>query len=522
MALDRFPGAAGSDAHLLVVIPRRPAGGEGIAEPVALLEADCVGGVGEGGRALVGGDDEIGIFAVPDDGFRRGHELALHQIVGEAEQRGDELLVGVAAAFEPVRIVPGRELFRIEAAFGADRDDDRVLHLLRLHEAEHFGAVIRRAVRPAQAAARDRAEAQVDAFDLRARHEDFAERLRFRQVGKFAACNLEADPRAHVAVFAGLVEVGALQGAGEAEQAAQDEIVGEAGDAFHRLFEVRGDLLEGLGTGLERFVRLRIKPRSEEIKDEARDGGIAYKGGFLHFLRLIDAALAAIGRERPDQRGLAPAGAGGEDEAVEAVILGLAAPDGDEGVFQRAGQRVQRYGRAIGGVHREGVDPVDVRRIGDRLDWRADGVAGFEVHEEAEILEYRHAARQGDGTVAREDLDADFRGPVRFTAIGAGDNRAAGAERGHAGDIAQRFLGREGFAVGGVECADEGASPFPVSAGEIRLHEQVAEALVPSAGEAGDAGFKLGGFRLGVTGQETDFEMYARHRASIEVGLEGA
>ena len=254
---------------------------------MALIEADGVGGVGEGGRALVGGDHEIGILPVPDHGLRRGHDLALHEVVGEAQQRGDEFLIGVTAAFEPGGIVPRRELFRVEAAFGTDRHDDGVLDLLGLHEAEDFGAVIRRAVRPAQAAARDRAEAQVDAFDFRAGGEDFAEGFRLRQVSEFAAGDLEADPGQLSSVFAGLVEVGALQGAHEMEQAAQDEIVGEARDGFHRVLELRFDFGAGLGAGVKGFVRLRIKSGGEQVKDQACDGRIARDSGFLDVLRLV-------------------------------------------------------------------------------------------------------------------------------------------------------------------------------------------------------------------------------------------
>ena len=147
MALDRFPGAARGDAHLLVVIPGRAARGERVAQPMALFKADGVGGVGEGGRALVGGNHEIGVFPIPDDRTRRMHDLAFNDVICHAEQRGDELLVGVAAAFEPgVAIRAVGELFGIEAAFRADRYDDGVLHLLGLDEAEDFGAVVRRAV----------------------------------------------------------------------------------------------------------------------------------------------------------------------------------------------------------------------------------------------------------------------------------------------------------------------------------------------------------------------------------------
>ena len=144
------------------------------------------------------------------------------------------------------------------------------------------------------------------------------------------------------------------------------------------------------------------------------------------------------------------------------------------------------------------------------------------MHEEAEILEHRHAARERDGAVTRENLDTDFRGIVGVAAIGARDHGPAGAEGGHAGDVAQGFVRREGFAVGGVEGADEGAGPFPVAAGQVGTHQQVPETLVPGAGERDDLVFDLGGVRLRMAGREADLEVHARHRAGVEVRLEGA
>ena len=66
VALDGDPGALGGDPHRLVVVAVRAAAGEGVAEPEAALDRDRVGDVGEGRRALVGGDDEIGVVAVMD------------------------------------------------------------------------------------------------------------------------------------------------------------------------------------------------------------------------------------------------------------------------------------------------------------------------------------------------------------------------------------------------------------------------------------------------------------------------
>jgi hypothetical protein len=85
-----------------------------------------------------------------------------------------------------------RQLLRHEAALGADRHDDRVLDLLRLDQAEHLGAEILRPVRPAQAAARDLAEAQMHALDPRRIDEDLVERRGAGMPSTLAEANLNA------------------------------------------------------------------------------------------------------------------------------------------------------------------------------------------------------------------------------------------------------------------------------------------------------------------------------------------
>ena len=72
VALDRLPRAAGGDAHALVVVAGRAAGREGVVEPEAVVGRQAVGDVGELRRALVGGDDEVGVvLVVAHDAVRR-------------------------------------------------------------------------------------------------------------------------------------------------------------------------------------------------------------------------------------------------------------------------------------------------------------------------------------------------------------------------------------------------------------------------------------------------------------------
>src|SRR5688572_22544215 len=142
-AAARDPGTARGDPHRLVVVALAAARGEGVAEPEAARQSDRVGDVGEGRRALVGGDDEIGIVAVSDDDALGMDDPVADDIVGDREQGADEDAIGFGAFRHPgVAIRRRRQLLGIEAALGAGRHDHRVLDHLRLHQPEYLGAEI--------------------------------------------------------------------------------------------------------------------------------------------------------------------------------------------------------------------------------------------------------------------------------------------------------------------------------------------------------------------------------------------
>ncbi len=114
--LDRLPGTARGDAHRLVVVADRAAGGEGVAEPEPVVEGDLVGDVGERRGALVGSDHQVGVVAVVAHHLRRRDDLldAVHrdQVVGDVEQAADERAVAGDAlgqqASRSVRSAGGR------------------------------------------------------------------------------------------------------------------------------------------------------------------------------------------------------------------------------------------------------------------------------------------------------------------------------------------------------------------------------------------------------------------------------
>ena len=228
MVADALPGAARRDPLALVVVAVAAARGEGVAQPEAVLRRHRVGGVGEMRRALVGGDDEVGIVVVVADHVGRVHDLALHQVVGDVEEAGHEL----AVALDQVRVQrrPRRQLaLQHEAALRPDRDDDGVLQLLRLHQPEDLGAEVVVAIAPAQAAARDHAAAQVDAFQLARVHVDLEQRPRRGHAVDLAAGHLDRHHRP----LRPLIGVGPQRGVHQVLEPAQDLVVEQAGDRVH-------------------------------------------------------------------------------------------------------------------------------------------------------------------------------------------------------------------------------------------------------------------------------------------------
>src|SRR5690606_24341675 len=175
---DALPRTLRGDAHGLVVVADRTARGEGVAEPEAVAARHVVGDVGEGRGALVGGDHQAAVVAVVAHHVPRGHRHAVDEVVGEVEQAGDEHAIA-RDALGLVRLavhrgVAGRcgRTLDDEPALRAHRHDHRVLHRLRLDQAEHLGAEVLPAVRPAQTTTGDGTEPQVHTFDPRRADED--------------------------------------------------------------------------------------------------------------------------------------------------------------------------------------------------------------------------------------------------------------------------------------------------------------------------------------------------------------
>ncbi len=99
VTLHRFPGAAGSDAHFLVVVAGRSAGRECVVKPEVVLGRDTVGNVGERRGPFIGSHDEIGVISVITHDALGRHDLVIDDIVRDIEETAHEGLVAVDTVF---------------------------------------------------------------------------------------------------------------------------------------------------------------------------------------------------------------------------------------------------------------------------------------------------------------------------------------------------------------------------------------------------------------------------------------
>ena len=132
---------------------------------------DSIGGVGKCCRALIGGDNKIGVFTVADDHALGVNDLSRHQIVRDGEQSPDEKAVAFGSFGKPRVAVDRwvRQMFGVEAPLGTGRNDHRILDPLCFHQAQYFGPVIIASVGPADRHDGDPVAApagEVDQFDV--------------------------------------------------------------------------------------------------------------------------------------------------------------------------------------------------------------------------------------------------------------------------------------------------------------------------------------------------------------------
>ncbi|RMN69924.1 hypothetical protein ALQ54_05713 [Pseudomonas syringae] len=335
VTLHAHPCALGGDAHLLVIVTGRTTGSEGVAQPEAVVDGNAVGDVGERCRALVGGHHQIRVIIVMTHDVDRRHQRALLKVVGDVQQPGDEDAVASdCLGLHFVAVAGGRQATRHEAALGTYRHNDRVLNLLGFYQAQHFGTEVFLAVRPAQAATRHVAEAQMHAFDTRRINEDFKLGHRLGQFGNQARVELEAEIALALPVGIGLIEVGPQRGFDQVQITTQDAVFVEhlhvVQRSQNRLFQTQLLVVEIVGTQLARQIEAGL----EQTRQLAGDVGvIVQRGGDVTQVK-AQTNLLQITRIGTQQRHIAPRQAGGEHQTVESIVFGIAAHDVHERILE--------------------------------------------------------------------------------------------------------------------------------------------------------------------------------------------
>ena len=202
-----------------------------------------------------------------------------------------------------------------------------------LHEAQHLGAEVLRAVGPADAAARDRREAQVHALDARA--------SRPRSRGRAAAAarrrprslsSLKAMVCWRPASRRRLEEVGAHGGADQIEVAGAGcgPRRGSATAASAPSMRCRIGCSRGAARLGDRSLRAGSKRRwNSSSRSRATPACRGQRVGDVARAERR-AELAQVGGVGAQQRRLAPVGTGRDDQPVEAVVVGSPREHGEE------------------------------------------------------------------------------------------------------------------------------------------------------------------------------------------------
>ena len=233
-----------------------------------------------------------------------------------------------------------------------------------------------------------------------------------------------------------------------------------------------------LAGGVERHFAARLEAGGEQLEQQARNHRVALQRLFHVRLGERHAGLQRVLGVAAQHGDVAPFQAGAGQQLVEAVVLGVAVPDGDEGLLERQAGRVH-VDRAAARLHLEVLDR-------DLLALDLELIRMLGEHAQAQVLHHRQHVRQRHVAAAAHQLQAQVVAvAVEGNALVAGTGQARGLQ--HVGG-GQR--GGNGFGVAGGQRAAIALEQAQAHFLAVVAHQQLAQLVVPVAHDAGQFGFQ--------------------------------
>ncbi len=470
VALHAGPGAARRDAQLLVVVPLRAAGGERVVQPETALGGDPVRVVGQAGGPLVRGDDQVGVRAVPHDRVLGVTEPPVDHVVGDVQQPADERLVALHPG-PARRLRVGRRALHDVGPLRPGRDDHRVLHLLRLDEAEHLPPKVLAPVAPADPPARHLAHPQVRRLGERPAQVDLVPGPGARHDLDRTAVELERQQG--IRLLARRLEVVRPQGGlDELEHPPVGAVVLDPAHTAQRLVELDDQPLHG---GPAPLLGRRVQQRLEDPEEQPRHPRVLHQGPLAPEAARHRAGPEGVARVRPQDGHLTPLEPGGEDERAQAIIVRPVRLHRPERLgHSRLGVRPVHlpFGRHL---HLEGVDRAGQARAGG-----GDVVLVGLDHPEAEVLERGHDVAQHEHAARGEDLEPGGVRPAVRRGLHDHLLHAGVLERLEPLDVGHRRFHVHGGLVLGREIILVAVGQLVCALGLVAALQRVGEPLLPA------------------------------------------
>ena len=345
----------------------------------------------------------------------------------------------------------------------------------------------------------------MDTFHLGPVNENLAEGARLRQAIEQLGIELEGKRRPGLTVFGSLEVIGPYRGIDGVDIAAENPVVIQARNPGQGFFQCRMMACQLPGPRLlgEGWIEAVV----EQPEDPGGDRRISGERVGDQGLRIDNAGLPQIAGIGPQHRCFPCRQFRQQDETVEGVVVRPSSEGGQKGLLKPPGVPFESEGGLVAQLKFHVVQDHGVQVV---VGTDVDVECLLADDAEAEILQKRHAARQGQMFGLVEDLQPQRRLVVARAGVEGDPDRVARGAGCEMAKIRTRLFRREGFLEGLVDRETHS------------LFAQRREALLPGRGDQPDRllEFCLGNPRR-ATATATDDDVDARHAAFRESRIIG-